>query len=75
MALSERAVSDAGSAPANVAAHISGSYEAFRDTYSKACLSRRSAVVRGAVDTGCRRNNIVAVCLDGELKCESMEEA
>src|SRR4029078_7137079 len=28
----------------------------------KACLSRRSAVVRGAVDTGCRRNYLVAVC-------------
>ena len=46
------------SAPANVAAHISTLiHEAFRDTHSKAGLSRRSAVVRGAVDTGCRRNN------------------
>ena len=63
MALSERAVSEVGNAPVNVAAQIERLiHEAFRDTHSKACLSRRSAVVRGAVDTGGRRNYIVADC-------------
>ena len=60
--------------PANVAALIETYHEAFRDTHSKACLFRRSAVVRGAVDTGGRRNYIVADC-SVRLKCESEEEA
>ena len=76
MALSERAVSDAGDASTNVTAQIDDSFTKHSGTtHSKACLFRRSAVVRGAVDTGSRRNYIVAVCSDSELTLKSEEEA
>ncbi len=66
MALSERAVSDVGKRVHKRCRAIRDSFTKHTETiHSKACLSRRSAVVRGAVDTGCRRNNIVAVCSDG----------
>ena len=63
------------SASTNVTAQVGTHHADSEKSYSKACLSRRSAVVRGAVDTGYRRNYIVAVCSDGELKLKSEEEA
>jgi hypothetical protein len=35
------------------------------------CLSRRSAVVRGAVDTGCRRNHTTVVRLSSGFTFDS----
>jgi hypothetical protein len=61
MALSKRAASEVGNAFTNVVAQMQNSTEANQTIHSKAGLSRWSAVVRGAVDTGCRRNYHVAV--------------
>ena len=54
----------------NVAAHeiALAKLELAPHIYSKASLFRWSAVVRGAVDTGCRRNNRGRCCWKAAIK-------